>query len=199
MESILDQYADDKLETIPEEPIVMDKKPIKKRKLVNKDDNNTDIEEKREQLSILAVLGTIDTYTGNNMSLGDIKRLPSKDVEKYHNRYQVTMGNQVTSGLVDTALETGVELLSYAIPIDDKKDLCNDLKKNELVKQELNNAAGYVVLKGGRFVALASGLLQIAKHIDFKIEIEKIEKNDESVDEMDKYIHDTVDQTLELS
>ena len=196
MESILDQYADDKLEIIPEEPIVMDKKPIKKRKLVNKDDNNTDIEEKREQLSILVVLGTIDTYTGHKMSLEDVKRLPSKDVEKYHNRYQVTMGNKVTSELVDTALETGVELLSYAISIYDKKDLCNVLKKNELVKQELNNAAGYVVLKGGRFVALASGLLQIAKHIDFK---PQIEKNDESVDEMDKYINDTVDKTLELS
>ena len=148
-------------------------------------------EEKREQLSILAVLGTIDTYTGVKMSLGDVKRLSPKDVEKYYNRYQITLGNQVASGLVDTALETGVEIISYALPIDDKQELCNDIKKNELVKQELINAAGYIVLKGGRFVALASGLLQIAKHIDFS----SFKKEPE--DEIDKFIQDTVDKTLE--
>ena len=33
------------------------------------------------------------------MSLGDVKKLPAKDVEKYFNRYQITLGNQVASGL----------------------------------------------------------------------------------------------------
>ena len=106
-------------------------------------------------------------------------------------RYQITLGNQVASGLVDTALEAGVEIVSYVLPIDDKKELCNDIKSNELVKQELINAAGLIVLKGGRFVALASGLLQIAKHIDFS----SLKKGNE--DEIDKFIQDTVDKTLE--
>ena len=96
------------------------------------------------------------------MSLGDVKRLPTKDVEKYYNRYQVLLGNKVTNGLVDTAIEAATELVSYVITIDDKKELCKDLQKNELVKQELNNLAGYVVLKGGKMVVLATGLLQIA-------------------------------------
>jgi hypothetical protein len=57
------------------------------------------------------------------------------------------MWNKVTKGLVDTAIETTVELLSNLIPIDSKGELCRDIQQNELVKQELNNAAGYVILK----------------------------------------------------
>ena len=166
MESILEQFEGEPTSVVSEP----EKKEVKKRK---KQPSSPEVEEKREQLSILAVLGTIETYTGVKMSLGDVKKLLPKDVEKYHNRYQITMGNQVTGGLVDMALEASTEVLSYALPIDDKQELCNDLKQNELVKQELNNVAGYVVLHGGRFVALGSGLLQVLKHVKFSGAVEQ--------------------------
>ena len=106
MTSILDQFENDKPEVLPEETVLLEASVKKQRKprVVNKkvvDDSITEeTEERREQLSILAVLGTIDNYTGVKMSLGDVKRLTSKDVEKYYNRYQITLGNQVASGLV---------------------------------------------------------------------------------------------------
>ena len=199
MTSILDQFEETELQTIPKEPGKTEvpdtvKKQRKSRVKVDKrddDSSSADTEEKREQLSILSVLGTIETYTGVKMTLGDVKRLTAKDVEKYYNRYQITMGHQVTGGLIETALEAGVEIVSYALPIDNKKELISDLLGNELVKQELSNAAGFVVVKGGRFVALASGLFQIAKHIDFST----FKKEPES--ELDNYIINTVEQTLE--
>ena len=126
-----------------------------------------EIEEKREQLSILAVLGTIEEYTGQKLALGDVKKLSPADVEKYHNRYQVKIGNQVSGSLVDMSLEGAAEILNYLLPIDNKKELCEDLKKNELLKQELNNTAGYTILKGGRFVALGTAVVQVVKHIKF--------------------------------
>ena len=168
MSNILDQYMNDEhlQETIEEEKPTTTIEKVKRKQQKKKEDS-ADIEEKREQLSILAVLGTIDSYTGANMSLGDVKKLSNKDVERYHNRYQITMGNNVTNGLVTTAIETTATIINYLIPIDNKEELCKDLQGNELVKQELNNAAGYVLLKGGRFVALASGLLQVAKHVKY--------------------------------
>ena len=51
---------------------------------------NTDIEDKRESLAILASLGTAKDYLGVQMSLGDVKKLSPKDVEKYHYRYQAS-------------------------------------------------------------------------------------------------------------
>ncbi|KXJ04594.1 hypothetical protein AC249_AIPGENE25778 [Exaiptasia diaphana] len=90
------------------------------------------------------------------MSLGDVKRLPAKEVDKYYNRYQVMLGNQVTGSLVDTTIEAATELANYVLPIDDK----------------------------------------IAKHIDFKT---MNKKDEEHADEMDKYIHNTIDNVLEHS
>jgi len=101
------------------------------------------------------------------MSLGDVKKLSSKDVEKYYNRYQTVLGSKITNGMVDAALELAVGLASYVVPIDDNKELCNDLQNNEMFKNELNNLAGYIVLKGGRMVALSSCLVQFAKHVKF--------------------------------
>ena len=129
----------------------------------------SEIESKREDLCILQVLGTLENYTGlKDKTLGDIKKLKRADVLKYHNRYQISMGKQVTDGLITTALETCSEMLSYVIPIDNTKELSTDLKNNELVKRELSNVAGWAVLKGGQFVALGSALIQIIKHIQFK-------------------------------
>uniref|UniRef100_A0A6P8IUH9 Uncharacterized protein LOC116304933 n=1 Tax=Actinia tenebrosa TaxID=6105 RepID=A0A6P8IUH9_ACTTE len=182
METVLDQFNNDSLETIhEEEPIVNENKPIRKKKSTVKKDDSVDVEEKREQLYILAVLGTIEVYTGNKMSLGDVKKLSAKDVDRFYNRYQVIMGAQVAGTLVDTTIDAATELTSYILPIDNKKSLSRDLKENQMIRQELTNAAGYAILKGGRFIALATGLFQVAKHID-----RNHTSNKEAVEDMDK-------------
>ena len=124
-----------------------------------------DVEVKRESLAILASLGTTKEFLGVEMNLGDIKKLSTKDVEKYYNRYQTVLGKQVTGGLVESALQAVSHVISYLVPVDDAEALSKDLQNDELVKRELSNFAGLLVLKGGRLVALASGLFQVAKHI----------------------------------
>ena len=199
--SILDQYVNDETLDDKEEKDLVEKKP-KRKSPVKKNDNNTvEVEEKREQLSILAVLATIDKYVGFKMSLGDVKKLSIKDVEKYYNRYQVVLGNQVTKTLVNSLIEISVGVISYIIPIDNNNELCKDLQENNLLRQELDNIAGYALLRGGRLVALSSCLPQFLKHV-------KITKNDndwlvpETIKDdnnMDEYINDVVDKTLEMS
>ena len=53
------------------------------------------------------------------------------------------------------------------MPIDDTEELCYDLQNDELVKRELSNIAGLLVVRGGRLVALGSALFQVARHIKF--------------------------------
>lgn len=168
MANILDDFIDEEIKEIEEELIdKLPKKKPKKQKVTFKEETNDEIEEMREQLSILSVLGTINTYTGVNLSLGDVKRLHNKEVETYYNRYQLVLGRNITDDLVDAAIETTVEVISRVLPIDEKEKLCKGLQQNEFMRKELSNVAGYAVLKGGRFVALASGLLQVAKHVKF--------------------------------
>ena len=131
------------------------------------DDNNDGVEEKRESLAILASLGTAKDYLGVQMNLGDVTKLAPKDVEKYYYRYQSKLSKQVTGGLVENAIKLSSKTISRFIPIDDPDSLSNDLVQDEIVRRELVNAAGYLVLKGGRFVALASALFHIMRHVDF--------------------------------
>ena len=138
-----------------------------------------DLETHRESLAILASLGSTEEFLGKAMSLGDIKRLSPKQVEKYFNRYKTVMGKKVSTGLVESAISAASVLISYVIPVDDVEALNEDLKNDDLVKRELSNFAGLLVLKGGRLVALASGLFKVAKHVKLRPSEENSKENEE--------------------
>ena len=148
------------------------------------------IEEKRESLRILVTTGAAKEYLGTCMTkegkkeieVCDVERFAPQTVEKFYFRYQTKLAKQVTGGLVESAIKLGAKTMSKFVPIDDPDSLCNDLVSDEIVKRELVNAAGYLVLKGGRFVALASALFHVVSHIDFsakkEVLLEKPEKDD---------------------
>ena len=140
-------------------------------------DTGTDIEgieEKRESLAILASLGTAKDYLSVQMSLGDVKKLSPKDVEKYYYRYQSILGKQVTGGLVENAIKLASKVVSNVISIDDCNALSDDLLQDELVRRELTTAAGYLVLKGGRFIALASAIFHVVSHVNLTLDEKSI-------------------------
>ena len=112
-------------------------------------------------------LGTTEEYLGVEMSLEKIHKLSDKEVEKYFNRYQKVAGQKMANGLVDSAISTATKVISCFLPIDDTEELCYDLQNDELVKRELSNIAGLLVVRGGRLVALGSALFQVARHIKF--------------------------------
>ena len=132
------------------------------------------IEEKRESLAVLTSLGTAKDYFGVQMSLGDVMKLSPKDVCKYYYRYQSVLSKQVTGGLVENAIKLTSKMITRVIPIDDPDSLSSDLVQDEIVRRELVNAAGYLVLKGGRFVALASALFHVVSHVNFTIDEKSI-------------------------
>ena len=142
-------------------------------------DEDDDLETQRESLAILASLGSTEEFLGKAMSLGDIKKLSPKQVKKYFNRYKTVMGKKVTGGLVESAISAVSVLISYVIPLDDVEALNEDLKNDDLVKRELSNFAGLLVLKGGRLVALASGLFKVAKHVKLRPTEENVKENQE--------------------
>ena len=124
-----------------------------------------DLESKRESLSILASLGTTKEFLGVEMSLGDIKKLSTKDVEKYYLRYQSILGKQLSSSLVDSAVLAASKAVSMVVSIDDTDQLYQDLESDEIIKRKLSIFAGLLILKGGHLVALASAFFHVAKHV----------------------------------
>ena len=126
-----------------------------------------DVDFQKESLVILASLGTTKEYLGVEMSLEKIHKLPDKEVEKFFNRYQKVAGQKMANGLVDSAISTATKVISCFLLIDDTEELCYDLQNDELVKRELSNIAGLLVVRGGRLVALGSALFQVVRHIKF--------------------------------
>ena len=126
-----------------------------------------DVDFQKESLVILASLGTTKEYLGVEMSLEKIHKLPDREVEKFFNRYQKVAGQKMANGLVDSAISTATKVISCFLPIDDTEELCYDLQNDELVKRELSNIAGLLVVRGGRLVALGSALFQDVRHIKF--------------------------------
>ena len=126
-----------------------------------------DVDFQKESLVILASLGTTKEYLGVEMSLEKIHKLPDKEVEKFFNRYQKVAGQKMANGLVDSAISTATKVISCFLPIDDTEELCYDFQNDELVKRELSNIAGLLVVRGGRLVALGSALFQVVRHIKF--------------------------------
>ena len=139
-----------------------------------------DVDYQKESLVILASLGTTKEYLGVEMSLEKIHKLPDKEVEKFFNRYQKVAGQKMANGLVDSAISTATKVISCFLPIDDTEELCYDLQNDELVKRELSNIAGLLVVRGGRLVALGSALFQVVRHIKFNRESENDRESGET-------------------
>ena len=142
--------------------------------------NAGDVEYQKESLVILASLGTTKEYLGVEMSLEKIHKLPDKEVEKFFNRYQKVAGQKMANGLVDSAISTATKVISCFLPINDTEELCYDLQNDELVKRELSNIAGLLVVRGGRLVALGSALFQVVRHIKFSRESESDRESGDS-------------------
>ena len=140
-----------------------------------------DVDYQKESLVILASLGTTKEYLGVEMSLEKIHKLPDKEVEKFFNRYQKVAGQKMANGLVDSAISTATKVISCFLPIDDTEELCYDLQNDELVKRELSNIAGLLVVRGGRLVALGSALFQVVRHIKFNRESESGDSDRDAV------------------
>ena len=75
-------------------------------------------------LCILASLGT-----GEEMILGDIKKLSAKNVKKYYFRYQTLLGKQVIGSLVESTISISAKIISNFISIDDTEELSRDLNE----------------------------------------------------------------------
>ena len=163
-ESHIDEYVKAKGTPAVEDTRGPAKSRGKKAKIT---ENDEDIAAKRESLAILATLGTAKEFIGIDITLGNVKRMSQKDVEKYFVHYQAVLGQRITSGLGETVIETTTKAASNVLPIDDTNEISKELHNNDVVMRELSTLVGYLAVHGGRFVALATAIFIIDKHVKF--------------------------------
>jgi hypothetical protein len=127
----------------------------------------------KEQLSVLISSGRCKEMVGKELTHEEVKKLPETEVKKYYKRYEAALASKTTDAVAMSAVGLAAKLLGYALPIDNVDNLQRDLRNDYLIAQELRITCGWLSLKCGKLMAVASGALHVVKHID----LEKLAKS----------------------
>lgn len=122
----------------------------------------------KEQLNVLVSSGKCKEMIGKELTHEQVKNLSEEDVKKFHKRYEAALASKTTDAVADSAIKLATKLLGLALPIDDVRQLQKDLSEDYIIAQELKITCGWLSLKCGKLMALASGALHIAQHIDLQ-------------------------------
>ena len=122
----------------------------------------------KEQLNVLVSSGKCKEMIGKELTHEQVNQLSEADVKKFYKRYEVAMASKTTDAVADSAIKLATKLLGLALPIDDVQQLQKDLSEDYIIAQELKITCGWLSLKCGKLMALASGALHIAQHIDLQ-------------------------------
>ena len=122
----------------------------------------------KEQLNILVSSGRSKEMVGKELTHEEVKKLSEAEVKKYHKRYEAALATKTTDAVAQSAMGLAAKLLGYAFPIDNIDDLQRDLQDDYLISQELKITCGWLSMKCGKLMALASGALHVVKHIDLE-------------------------------
>lgn len=122
----------------------------------------------KEQLSILVSSGKCKEMIGKELTHDQVKKLSEEEVKKFHKRYEAALASKTTDAVADSAIKLATKLLGLALPIDDVEQLQNDIREDYVIAQELKITCGWLSLKCGKLMAVASAALHVAQHLDLK-------------------------------
>ena len=126
-----------------------------------------DIPALREELVSLVSTGKCKEAIGVNLTHEQVKRLEDKDVMKYYKRHEAHVGARTTETLIDRFLSVSTKAIGIVVRLKDAEALKNELKNDYIITKEPSALSGRLVLKSGRFLAVANAFMIALKNVDF--------------------------------
>ena len=120
--------------------------------------------EKREALLVLVSCGKSKEFLGVSLNNDELSKLPKEKIEKYYHRYESVLASKTNEALLNSFLKLVTKGIGLVFLLDDEEKLHKDLKDDYIIQQELSITAGYISMKFGKIMALASGVLHVANH-----------------------------------
>lgn len=120
--------------------------------------------EKKESLLVLISCGKSKEFLGVSLKTEDLAKLSKEKIEKYYHRYESVLASKTNEALLNSFLKLITKGIGLVLKLDDEEKLHNDLKEDYIIQQELSLTAGYISMKCGKIMALASGVLHVANH-----------------------------------
>ena len=110
-------------------------------------------------LEILVSTGKSKEFTGKQLTFQDLDYMSEKDLLKYHRIYQSTLAVRVNDTFSKYAVKTYCTLANWLLPIENKDQLYEDLRNDYILQNELDKWTGWLSLKMGGLMAVASTTL----------------------------------------
>ena len=110
-------------------------------------------------LEILVATGKSKEFTGKQLTFQDLDYMSEKDLLKYYRIYQSTLSVRVNDTFSKIAVKTYCTLANWVLPIENKDKLYEDLRNDYILQNELDKWTGWLSLKMGGLMAVASTTL----------------------------------------
>ena len=110
-------------------------------------------------LEILVATGKSKEFTGKQLTFQDLDYMSEKDLLKYHRIYQQSLAVRVNDTFSKYAVKTYCTLANWMLPIENKDQLYEDLRNDYILQNELDKWTGWLSLKMGGLMAVASTTL----------------------------------------
>ena len=133
-------------------------------------------------LEILVATGKTKDFLGKQLTFQDLDNLNEKELLKYHRIYQTALAVRVNDTFSKIAIKTYCGLVSWFLPLDDKENLYSDLRNDYILMNELDKWIGWLSLRMGGLMAVASTSLLTVGHCEIKGEQKLQEINGRSQD-----------------
>ena len=126
------------------------------------------VEEKRERLLCVVASGQSKVFLGKDVTLDTVKKWNEKQVNLAFQIYETKFSSLVSENIINSFLDLSSKGLSYVAPVDSTQQLSDDLKKDFIVNSELRKVTGWVAYNFGPALAILSGGLITAKHLEWE-------------------------------
>ena len=107
-------------------------------------------------LEVLVATGKSKEFLGKQLTFNDVDYMSEKDILKYHRIYQSALAVRVNDTFSKVAVKTYCTLTKWVLPIQDEDKLYHDLRSDYILMNELDKWTGWLSLKMGGLMAVAS-------------------------------------------
>ena len=110
----------------------------------------------KQDLEVLVATGKTQDFLKKQLTFNDLDNMSERELLKYHGIYQTNLALKVNDTFNKIAVKGYTKLVSYFLPIKDTDKLYSDLRNDYILMNELDRWSGWLSLKMGGLMAVAT-------------------------------------------